>query len=188
MKAALLLTSLLLIFTVTFYNSNSSIPSAKAAGETPPSAAAAKAQTTLESRSGSTLTGKATFVERPGGVEVTVEIAGAKPGLHGIHLHANGDCSAPDAASAGGHFNPDSANHGAPNLDPHHAGDLGNIAAAPNGKGKLKIMIKGLTVAPGAHSVVGRALVVHADPDDLKTQPSGNSGGRFACGVITAVQ
>jgi Cu-Zn family superoxide dismutase len=188
MKAALLLTSVLLILTATFYHSNSSIQSVEAAGKKASTAAAAKAQTSLESRSGSTLTGKATFVEKAGGVEVTVEISGAKPGLHGIHLHANGDCSAPDAASAGGHFNPDSTNHGAPNADPHHAGDLGNITAGANGKGKLKLLVKGLTVAPGAHSVVGRALVVHADPDDLKTQPSGNSGGRFACGVITAVQ
>jgi len=146
-----------------------------------------KAMATLDSKSGSTLTGKATFDEKSGGVLVTIEVSGAKPGMHGVHLHETGDCSAPDAKSAGGHFNPDSSTHGAPNVDPHHAGDFGNISVGADGKGKLKLMVKGLTVAPGPHSVVGRAVVVHADVDDLKSQPAGNSGARFACGVVTAM-
>jgi len=147
-------------------------------------AKSAKATATLESKSSSTVTGKATFTEKSGGVEISVEIKGAKPGNHGVHLHDKGDCSAPDASSAGGHFNPDGKAHGAPNMDPHHAGDFGNMVVGADGTGKLKLVAKGLTVAPGPNSVVGHALVIHADQDDLKTQPTGNSGARVACGVV----
>jgi Cu-Zn family superoxide dismutase len=145
-----------------------------------------KAKAKLESKSSSTVTGEAEFTEKKGGVEIVVEIKGAKPGPHGVHLHDKGDCSAPDASSAGGHFNPDSKSHGDPTADPHHAGDFGNITVGANGTGKLKLMAKGLTIAPGANSVVGHAIVIHADPDDMKTQPSGNSGARVACGVVQA--
>lgn len=140
----------------------------------------------LESKSGSTVTGEADFKEKNGGVEIVVEIKGAKPGTHGVHLHDKGDCSAADASSAGGHFNPGSKTHGAPTTDPHHAGDFGNMTVGANGTGKLKLTVKGLTVAPGPNSVVGHALVIHADPDDLKTDPSGKSGPRVACGVVQA--
>ena len=138
----------------------------------------------IESRSESTLAGKAYFSAVEGGVMVEVEISGATPGMHGIHLHETGDCSAPDAASAGGHFNPGKMNHGAPTADPHHGGDLGNIEAGADGTGKLTLTLQGLTISPGDYSVVGRAIVVHADADDLATQPSGNSGKRQGCGVI----
>jgi Cu-Zn family superoxide dismutase len=138
----------------------------------------------LESKSGSSVTGTADFKEKNGSVEIVVELKGAKPGQHGVHLHDKGDCSAPDASSAGGHFNPDSKNHGAPNVDPHHAGDFGNMTVAANGTGKLRLTVKGLTVAPGPNSVVGHAIVIHADQDDLKSQPAGNAGARVACGVV----
>jgi len=143
-----------------------------------------EAMAMLESRSGSTVTGTAKFKQKGDAVEATIEIKGAKPGLHGLHLHETGDCSAADAKSAGAHFNPDSKAHGAPTADPHHGGDLGNITVGNDGKGRLKITIKGLTIAPGPHSVVGRAVIFHADPDDLKSQPAGNAGARFACGVV----
>ena len=146
-----------------------------------------KAKAVLESKSGSTLTGEVTFTEKQGGVEVNIKLKGAAPGPHGIHLHDKGDCSAADAASAGGHFNPDKTSHGAPDSDPHHSGDLGNITVGAKGTGELKLMVKGLTVADGAHSVVGHAFVVHASADDFKSQPAGNSGARFACGVVKAV-
>lgn len=146
-----------------------------------------KATARLESRSGSTVTGTAEFKESGGGgVKITVKINGATPGTHGLHLHENGDCSAPDASSAGGHFNPTQSEHGAPMSTPHHAGDLGNISIGKNGKGKLTLTMPGLTVAPGANSVVGRSIVFHAATDDLKSQPAGNSGARQACGVINA--
>jgi len=145
-----------------------------------------EAMAVIESRSGSTVAGTARFKQKGDGVEATIEIKGAKPGQHGLHLHETGDCSAPDAKSAGGHFNPDSKAHGAPDADPHHAGDLGNITIGNDGKGKLKMMVKGLTVDPWPHLVVGQAVVFHADPDDLKSQPAGNAGARFACGVVKA--
>ncbi|HKF58623.1 MAG TPA: superoxide dismutase family protein [Blastocatellia bacterium] len=149
-------------------------------------AKALQATAKLESKSGSSVTGEAEFTEKNGGVEISIQIKGAKPGTHGVHLHDKGDCSAPDAASAGGHFNPDSKSHGAPNVDPHHAGDFGNLTVGANGTGKLKITVKGLTVAPGPHSVVGHAVVIHADTDDMKSQPAGNAGARVACGVVQA--
>jgi Cu-Zn family superoxide dismutase len=159
---------------------------ATTAGNKGSAAKALEATAKLESRSGSTVTGEAEFTEKNGGVEVSIQIKGAKPGTHGVHLHDKGDCSAPDASSAAGHFNPDSKNHGAPNVDPHHAGDFGNITVGANGTGKLKITVKGLTVAPGPHSVVGHAVVIHADTDDMKSQPAGNAGARVACGVVQA--
>src|SRR5262245_32297101 len=113
---------------------------------------ALEATAKLESRSGSSVTGEAEFTEKNGGVEVSIQIKGAKPGPHGAHLHDKGDCSAPDASSAGGHFNPDNKAHGSPTADPHHAGDFGNITVAANGTGKIKILVKGLTLAPGPNS------------------------------------
>ena len=186
MRAGLILALVIVTAIAVISGGNSAVATAKLGGASAPKAAA-KAMATLDSKSGSTLTGKATFMEKSGGVEIKVEISGAKPGMHGIHLHETGDCSAPDAKSAGGHFNPDGTSHGAPDADPHHAGDLGNISVGANGKGSLRIFAKGLTVGPGPHSVGGRALVVHADPDDLKSQPAGNSGARFSCGVVTAM-
>jgi Cu-Zn family superoxide dismutase len=138
----------------------------------------------LESRSGSKITGTADFVEKDGATTVTITVAGAAPGDHGIHVHETGDCSAPDAKSAGGHFNPENMQHGAPNMPPHHSGDLGNITVGADGTGKAVITTKDLTVAAGPHSVVGKSVVVHAAADDLKGQPAGNSGARAACGVV----
>ncbi len=148
--------------------------------------AAHRAKAVFEAKSGSTVSGEATFTEKKDGVEISIKIKGATAGLHGIHLHEKGDCSAADAASAGGHFNPDKSTHGAPDGAPHHGGDLGNITIRANGSGELKLTVKGLTVSEGEHSVVGRAFVVHAGADDLKSQPAGNSGSRVACGVIKA--
>jgi len=185
MRAGLILASVILTAIAVLSGGNSFAATTKSSGSA--SKAAGKAHATLESKSGSTVTGKADFVEKSGGVEISVEISGATPGMHGVHLHQNADCSAADASSAGGHFNPDNAQHGAPDAASHHGGDLGNITIGANGKGKLKIFVKGLTVAAGDHSVVGRSVVVHADPDDLKSQPAGNSGKRVACGAITGM-
>ncbi|TFW09721.1 superoxide dismutase family protein [Oxalobacteraceae bacterium OM1] len=136
---------------------------------------------------GNTATGTVSFVQRGGQVLVDVHMSGLTPGPHGIHIHEKGDCSAPDAASAGGHFNPDGAAHGAPGHGAHHAGDFGNLTADASGKAELEIAVptpQFTLVADAPNSIVGKALVVHADPDDLKTQPSGNSGKRVACGII----
>ena len=139
----------------------------------------------IDAKSGSTLTGTATFTEVQGGVLVEILVEHAPPGWHAVHVHEKGDCSAADASSAGGHFNPASLNHGSPHaVDAHHAGDLGNMDVAADGRGHHMILMPDLTVASGPNSVVDRAIVVHAGVDDLVTQPTGNAGGRIGCGVI----
>jgi Cu-Zn family superoxide dismutase len=148
-------------------------------------AAGGQARATIEAKSGSTVTGTATFTEMEGaGVKVVVDIQKAPPGTHGLHLHEKGDCSAADASSAGGHFNPTSMPHAGPMDAQHHAGDLGNIEIKADGTGHLEIFSKMLTVAAGPNSVVGKSVVFHEKADDLKTQPTGNAGGRLGCGVI----
>ncbi len=143
-----------------------------------------KASATIEARSGSKITGTATFEEMRDDVHVTVEIAGATPGEHGVHIHEKGDCSAPDASSAGPHFNPAGRAHGAPGAPMHHAGDFGNITIGPDGRGTLSIMSHDINVKGGPRSVRGRAIVIHEKPDDLKSQPAGDAGARIGCGVI----
>ena len=146
------------------------------------------ARTTIEARSGSAISGSATFTQVGSEVRVVVEVKGATPGEHGLHVHEVGDCSAPDAKSAGNHFNPGNQAHGSPSADPHHGGDFGNITVGPDGSARLELALAGLTVASGPSSVVGRSLVLHEKPDDLRTQPSGNSGNRIGCGVIQLKQ
>lgn len=146
----------------------------------------AEAVTTLQARSGSAISGEASFAQDGDSVRIVVSVKGATPGEHGLHIHDKGDCSATDAVSAGPHFNPGGHNHGGLDQSPRHAGDLGNISVGTDGTGKLEVVLKGLTVVPGERSVVGRALVLHEKPDDLRTQPSGNSGARIGCGEIAA--
>jgi superoxide dismutase, Cu-Zn family len=129
--------------------------------------------------------GTVEFKEVDGGVEVTANLEGLKKGDHGFHIHEKGDCSAPDAMSAGGHFNPSNHKHGAPDAEEHHEGDLGNITADKAGKATLTVTIKDVTLADGDKSIVGKGFIVHAKKDDLKTQPTGNAGDRVACGTIT---
>jgi Cu-Zn family superoxide dismutase len=133
---------------------------------------------------GSSATGTVMAMSMGGGVHFSGVIAGLTPGPHGVHIHEKGDCSAPDGSSAGGHFNPKSANHGAPDRIPHHAGDLGNIVAGADGRAELNVHDADVTLEPGDASVNGRAIIVHAGPDDFKSQPAGNSGERVACGVL----
>ena len=155
---------------------------------TAPLSSAATATANLEPRSGSTVSGKAAFREVAGGVAAHVEVHGAQPGQHGVHVHDKGDCSDPKAQSAGGHFNPNAgAHHGGPQTEVRHGGDLGNLTVDANGDGTLDVTVKDLSLT-GANGVVGRALVVHEKADDLQTDPAGNSGGRFACGVIEAAR
>ncbi len=143
------------------------------------------AKATIESKSGSRVTGHAVFTElASGGVKAEIWIENATPGTHGLHIHEKGDCSAPDGTSAGGHFNAAGNPHAAPTDAKHHNGDLGNIEVGADGKGHLVITSDLLTVKPGPNSVVGRAVVFHEKADDLKTQPTGNAGGRFGCGVV----
>ena len=134
--------------------------------------------------SGSQAHGTVKFTQVGTRVRVDAEMAGLTPGVHGMHIHEKGDCTAPDAASAGGHFNPASKKHGAPGSTERHAGDLGNITANEYGKATVSLIVDGVSVGKGSDGVVGRGIIVHADADDLKTDPTGNSGGRVGCGVI----
>ena len=118
------------------------------------------------------------------GVQLQGRLTGLEPGsTHGFHIHEHGDCSAPDAMSAGGHFNPNGQPHG-PQTGPHHAGDMPALKADDNGVAKAAFILRGVTVSAGPDSVLGKALIVHKDPDDYTTQPTGNSGARIACGVV----
>ena len=129
--------------------------------------------------------GTVEFKEVDGGIEVTANIEGLSKGNHGFHIHEKGDCSAPDAMSAGGHFNPTNMKHGAPDAEEHHEGDLGNITADKSGKGTVTVTLKGATLGEGDTSIAGKGFINHAKADDMKTQPTGNAGDRVACGTIT---
>ena len=132
--------------------------------------------------------GTATFKETAQGVRLALEVANLPPGVHGFHIHAVGKCEAPDFKSAGGHFNPAGTQHGLENPAGHHAGDLQNLIVNAQGKAKVTILVPGVTLGEGANSLFqpqGTAIVIHANPDDMKTDPAGNAGARIACGVIT---
>lgn len=121
-----------------------------------------------------------------GKVYIRADISGLPPGRQfGIHVHEKGDCSN-NGMGAGGHFNPKGRPHGRHDAPEHHAGDLPNLSSDGEGVAMLAFTTEELTVSPGPNSVVGRAVVVHESPDDYRTQPTGNSGARIACGVIRA--
>ena len=146
--------------------------------------AVTKATCKLESKSGSKVTGLVTLTKTGDEVQVVADITGLTPGKHGFHIHDVGDCSASDAASAGAHFNPTQHKHGGPATTERHGGDLGNIVADASGKAHLDW--KGKMNLTGINAILGKSIVVHEKEDDLKTDPSGNSGARQACGVIVA--
>jgi len=132
------------------------------------------------------VSGVITFTQEPGGAHVVARVEHATPGKHGFHLHAGATCTAPDFKSARDHFNPTNASHGAPDAAQHHAGDFGNIDVAADGTGNLDLHSTMLSVGDGgAGDVIGKTVVLHKGEDDLKTQPSGNSGDRIACGVVS---
>jgi Cu-Zn family superoxide dismutase len=135
---------------------------------------------------GHQVTGTVQFRQRGDAVLIEAKVNGLNPnGTHGFHIHEKGDCSASDASSAGGHFNPTGMPHGGPGAEKRHGGDLGNLMADANGFAQATIEVKGITLAADSTSVIGRAVIVHASPDDLKSQPAGNAGARLACGLIS---
>src|SRR5215467_2879199 len=147
---------------------------------------AVQAQTataTLAPTAGNTAAGSVTFTQNGDKVTVNAKLTGLAPGGHGFHIHEKGDCSAPDAMSAGGHFNPTGKPHGAPDAD-HHAGDMPMLQADASGTATLTTELKGIGIGSGSGDIVGKAVIVRKDADDYKTQPTGNSGARVACGVI----
>jgi superoxide dismutase, Cu-Zn family len=149
-----------------------------------PAAAPRTLEVPLEAKSGSKLKGKAVLTETEGGVHVLLTVEGLDAGDHGAHVHETGDCSSPDGKSAGGHFNPQTKDHGLPGAEKRHLGDLGNITIGKDGKGSLDITAPGANLkASDPLSFVGRAIIVHAKKDD-GGQPTGNAGDRVGCGVI----
>ncbi len=151
-------------------------------------AAGPVAQAELRPTQGNASSGWVRFEQRGSDVLVTAEVRGLKSDAeHGFHVHEKGDCSAPDAMSAGGHFNPGGKPHAHYGQADRHAGDMPNLRADAGGVAKYRFTSHLLSSSPGAaNSVIGRSVVVHRDPDDYKSQPAGNSGPRIACGVIVA--
>ncbi len=129
--------------------------------------------------------GRATATEVAGGLRVTLDAQTLPPGTHGVHIHTVGRCDGPDFTTAGGHWNPTGTKHGSMNPQGPHEGDLPNLIIGTDGRGTIGITIPGATMA-GLMDADGSAFVVHAGPDDLMTDPAGNSGGRIACGVFQA--
>jgi Cu-Zn family superoxide dismutase len=142
-----------------------------------------KAIAVLHPTKGSTVEGTVTFTKSGDQVKVVADITGLTPGKHGFHIHEFGDCSSPDGKAAGGHFNPANAPHAGHDAMARHVGDLGNIEADTSGKAHLELADNMMTMS-GPNSIIGRGLIVHEKADDLKTQPTGDAGGRLACGVI----
>lgn len=142
-----------------------------------------KAICIMQAKAGSKVTGTVVFQQVGDHVEITGEIHGLTPGLHGFHVHEFGDLSGDDGMATGGHFNPEGSDHGGPDAEHRHVGDLGNVKADEKGVAKFTIKDSHVELS-GPHSIIGRGLVVHAKEDDLKSQPSGNAGDRVGVGVI----
>lgn len=142
--------------------------------------AMATATASLNPTEGNNVEGSVTFTQTGDAVQVEGDISGLTEGMHGFHIHENGDCSAPDASSAGGHFNPNNNDHGARTDSVRHMGDLGNIEADAQGNASVSFTDSVLVF----NQIVGKAVIVHSGADDLTSQPSGAAGSRVACGVI----
>lgn len=141
----------------------------------------------LKPTAGNNASGTVRFTQAGSKVRVEADVKGLKPNAeHGFHVHEKGDCSAPDAMSAGGHFNPGGKPHAHHGKAERHAGDMPSLKADANGNARVSFESDLITTGAAANSVVGKAVVVHRDPDDYTTQPTGNSGPRLACGVVAA--
>jgi superoxide dismutase, Cu-Zn family len=146
-------------------------------------ASVTKAIAVIHPLGNSNVKGTVTFTKQENGVQIKAEITGLTPGEHGFHIHEWGDCSSADGMSTGGHYNPTGAPHAGPESQQRHVGDFGNVTADQSGKATMT-RVDDLLSFEGPASIVGRAVVVHAGRDDLRSQPSGDAGGRIGCGVI----
>ena len=145
-----------------------------------------KLDLTFESKSNSNVTGTASFVEKNGKVTFVAKMTGLKPGIHAIHIHEKSDCSSPDGKSTGGHWNPTFKNHGKWDVGEYHKGDIGNFTADEKGNGTITLTTNEWCIGCGDETkdILGKGLIVHQDPDDFTTQPTGNAGARVACSAI----
>jgi Cu-Zn family superoxide dismutase len=150
------------------------------------SADSKKLDLVFEPKSNSTTSGTASFIEKNGIVTFTASLSGLKPGVHAIHIHEKSDCSAADASSAGGHWNPTFKNHGKWGVGQYHKGDIGNFTADNSGNGTISLTTNEWCIGCGdaTKDILGKGLIVHQGADDFTTQPSGNAGGRVACSAI----
>ena len=150
-------------------------------------AEAPRATAALQPTKGSKAFGEATFEQVGDKVRVIVFAQNLPPDRElGFHIHEAGDCSSGDGMSAKGHFNPHGKPHGHPSSAERHAGDLPSLKAGKDGRAKIDVTVDAISIGKGPGDIVGRGLIIHADPDDYKTQPTGNAGARIACGVIKA--
>lgn len=153
------------------------------ASDMPPTEKITSAKAVLSPTKDNAVSGVVNFTQVEGGVKIVADVTGLTPGEHGFHIHEFGDCSASDAMSAGGHFNPSHEEHGAPGAAHHHSGDFGNLVADISGKAHYELLSKSIAFT-GPNSILGRGMIVHEKMDDLHSQPVGNAGARVACGVI----
>ncbi|MDJ0646701.1 MAG: superoxide dismutase family protein [Flavobacteriaceae bacterium] len=144
------------------------------------------ARAILLAKSGSEITGEVLFKERNGRVTMTAKVENVSSGNHAIHIHAIGDCSTPDGKSAGGHWNPTNENHGKWGEQPFHRGDIGNMVVGDDGKGIFERTtdLWCIECEDEVKDIVGKAIIVHAGPDDFSSQPAGAAGARIGCGEI----
>lgn len=150
-----------------------------------------EAMADIKSASGSKVTGKATFTDLGDGtVTFKLTVDNLSPGAHAVHLHEKGDCSAADATSAGGHWNPTNTKHGKRAVDmEYHKGDIDNMEVGEDGKGVLEMTIEGWSIGgPDSTNILNKAVIIHAGADDFTSQPSGAAGARVACGVIKMLE
>lgn len=140
----------------------------------------------FEPKSGSNVSGTATFKEKNNRVAFEANISGLAPGVHAIHIHEKADCSAPDGSSAGGHWNPTFKKHGKWGSGEYHKGDIGNLTADASGNAKITMNTDQWCIGCGDETkdILGKSLIVHEKADDFTTQPTGNAGGRMACSAI----
>lgn len=140
---------------------------------------------TIDPRSGSKMTGTATFTTEGNKIDLTIEVRGAPAGVHAVHIHEHGDCTSSDAESAGGHWNPTKEAHGKWGDSAYHLGDIGNLTVNADGTGTLSMSTDKWTIGTGQNNdITGHAVVIHTKGDDFKSQPAGAAGTRIGCGVI----
>ena len=145
-----------------------------------------RANAGIQPTKGNKTFGEATFEQMGDKVKVVIFVQGLKPGQeHGMHIHEGAACG-PDGMAAAGHFNPHGKAHSRHTDASRHAGDLPSLKANKAGRARVEVDMDGITVGSGAGNIIGRTVIIHADPDDFKTQPTGNSGVRIACGLIKA--